>query len=127
MSEELGPRRFGHPHGEVFLGRDFSSTPDYSDEVAASIDGEVRHLLDGAHGVARTILAENRAALDALAAALIEHETLEADQVRDVLGSVVPWTHDRESGGSRPTAVATSDHPGPGRPPSGPIPNGRTT
>jgi cell division protease FtsH len=127
MSEELGPRRFGHPHGEVFLGRDFSSTPDYSDEVAASIDGEVRNLLDGAHGVARTILAENRVALDALAAALIVHETLEADQVRDVLGSVVPWTHDREPGGSRPSAVATSDHPGPGRPPSGPIPNGRTT
>jgi cell division protease FtsH len=127
MSEELGPRRFGHPHGEVFLGRDFSSTPDYSDEVAASIDGEVRNLLDGAHGVARTILAENRTALDALATALMEHETLEADQVRDVLGSVVPWTHDRESGGSRPTAVATSDHPGPGRPPRGPIPKGRTT
>jgi cell division protease FtsH len=127
MSEALGPRRFGHPDGEVFLGRDFSSTPDYSDEVAASIDGEVRVLLDGAHDVARTILAENRAALDALAAALIEHETLEADQVREVLVAVVPWTHDREPGGSRPTAVATSDHPGPGRPPSGPIPNGRTT
>jgi cell division protease FtsH len=111
----------------VFLGRDFSSTPDYSEEVAASIDDEVRVLIDGAHDVAQRILTENRAALDLLAAALIEHETLEADQVREVLGSVVPWTHDREPGGSRPTAVATSDHPGPGRPPGGPIPNGRNT
>ena len=42
MSDELGPMRFGHPQGEVFLGRDFTSTPDYSEEVAASIDAEVR-------------------------------------------------------------------------------------
>ena len=60
MSDALGPMRFGHPQGEVFLGRDFTSTPDYSDEVAASIDDEVRALIDGAHGVAREVLVENR-------------------------------------------------------------------
>ena len=53
MSDSLGPMRFGHPQGEVFLGRDFTSTPDYSDEVAASIDGEVRMLIDAAHTAAR--------------------------------------------------------------------------
>ena len=46
MSDALGPMRFGHPQGEVFLGRDFTSTPDYSDEVAARIDAEVRLLID---------------------------------------------------------------------------------
>ncbi len=54
MSDSLGPMRFGHPQGEVFLGRDFTSTPDYSEEVAASIDGEVRMLIDArAHGGSR--------------------------------------------------------------------------
>ena len=52
MSDSLGPMRFGHPQGEVFLGRDFTSTPDYSDEVAASIDAEVRMLIDSAHAAA---------------------------------------------------------------------------
>ena len=46
MSDSLGPMRFGHPQGEVFLGRDFTSTPDYSEEVAARIDAEVRTLID---------------------------------------------------------------------------------
>jgi cell division protease FtsH len=124
MSERLGPRRFGHPQGEVFLGRDFTSTPDYSDEIAASIDDEVRVLIDGAHEVARKILSENRVALDRLAGALIEHETLEAEPVRAVLGDVEPWTHPQEAAGNQPSAVATSDHtsPGPvlpGRPPTG--------
>jgi cell division protease FtsH len=127
MSERLGPRRFGHPEGEVFLGRDFTSTPDYSEEIAASIDDEVRVLIDGAHEVARKILSDNRVALDRLAGALIDHETLEADHVREVLGDVEPWTHPHEAGGTRPSAVATSDHTasGPGSP--GPPPNGRKT
>jgi cell division protease FtsH len=127
MSERLGPRRFGHPQGEVFLGRDFTSTPDYSEEIAASIDDEVRLLIDGAHEVARTILGDNRAALDRLAAALIEHETLEADHVLDVLGDVEPWTHPREAGGTRPSAVAASDHTSPGPVSPGPPPNGGKT
>jgi cell division protease FtsH len=127
MSERLGPRRFGHPQTEVFLGRDFTSTPDYSEEIAASIDDEVRVLIDGAHEVAHAILAENREALDHLAAALIEHETLEADDVRRVLGAVEPWTHRDAAGGSRPSAVATSDHPSSGPISQGQPPNGRTT
>ena len=132
MSERLGPRRFGHPEGEVFLGRDFSSRPDYSEEIAASIDDEVRVLIDGAHDVAQTILAENRVALDRLAAALIEHETLEADHVQVVLGDVALWTHPHDSGGARPAAVATSDHTGSRPGASGPSrpsspPTGRNT
>jgi cell division protease FtsH len=135
MSERLGPRRFGQPEGEVFLGRDFSSRPDYSEEIAASIDDEVRVLIDGAHEVAAAILAENRTALDRLAAALMEHETLEAEQVQALFGDVTHWTHPSDAGGSRPAAVATSDHTGtrpgasgtsgPARPTS--PPTGRTT
>jgi cell division protease FtsH len=111
MSEALGPMRFGHPHGEVFLGRDLQSTPDYSDEVASHIDGEVRRLVDGAHAVARDILVANRDVLDALAMALMQHETLEAGSVQEVLASARPWTGTRgdEVGGGRPSAVAASD------------------
>ncbi|MGZ4691838.1 MAG: ATP-dependent zinc metalloprotease FtsH [Acidimicrobiia bacterium] len=127
MSERLGPRRFGQPEGEVFLGRDFRSTPDYSEEIAASIDDEVRVLIDGAHDVASAILAENRVALDRLAAALIEHETLEADHVQSVLGDVQPWTHSADAGGGRPSAVATSDHTQAGPVPPSQAPNGRNT
>jgi cell division protease FtsH len=125
MSERLGPRRFGHPHGEVFLGRDFTSRPDYSEEIAASIDEEVRVLIDAAHDVARSILTDNRAALDRLAADLMEHETLEADQVVQALEDVTPWTHRHDVGGTRPSAVATNEHPSPGPVPPGRSPTGR--
>ncbi len=57
MSEKLGPRVFGHDHGQPFLGREFSSEPDYSDEIAREIDDEIRRIVEGAHQVARDILA----------------------------------------------------------------------
>jgi cell division protease FtsH len=110
MSDALGPMRLGRPEGEVFLGRDFTSTPDYSQEIAARIDAEVRRLLDAAHSVASSIVIDNRATLDRFAAALIEHETLDADQVEELLRDVQPWTRSPESGTGRPSAVATSDH-----------------
>ena len=69
MSDTIGPRTLGQKQGEVFLGRDWGSTPDYSDAVAFEIDTEVRLLIDEAHDVALDILTENRDKLDALAAA----------------------------------------------------------
>ncbi len=91
MSDELGPMRFGHPQGEVFLGRDLTTTPDYSNEVAARIDAEVRVLIDGAHDVASNVLTENRELLDRLAAELVEHETLEAEHVQELFREVRVW------------------------------------
>ncbi len=68
MSDTIGPRTLGQKQGgEVFLGRDWGSTPDYSDAVAFEIDQEVRQLIDEAHDVALDILVENREKLDALA------------------------------------------------------------
>jgi cell division protease FtsH len=86
--------RFGHPQGEVFLGRDFTSTPDYSDEVAATIDAEVRGLIDSAHGAARQVLDDNREILDRLAQELIREETLEAERVQELFAEVVMWRAD---------------------------------
>jgi cell division protease FtsH len=91
MSDSLGPMRFGHPQGEVFLGRDFSSTPDYSEAVAADIDGEVRALIEGAHRAASDVLMGNREILDRLADELITHETLEAERVQELFAEVTMW------------------------------------
>src|SRR6476646_6850531 len=110
MSEALGPLRFGQPQGEVFLGRDFNTTPDYSDEVAARIDDEVRGLVEGAHAVAREILETNRAVLDEMASELVDHETLEVERVQAIFSSVEPFTG---SGVGRPSAAAASDSSGP--------------
>jgi cell division protease FtsH len=109
MSESLGPMRFGQPQGEVFLGRDLGNSPDYSDEVAAGIDAEVRRLIESAHDVAREILEMNRAVLDRLAADLIEHETLETERVQQVFTNVRRWDGVGSDGAGRASAAAASD------------------
>jgi len=88
MSDLIGPQQLGQKNGEVFLGRDLGHQPNYSDEVAARIDGEVRKLIDEAHSEAAEILTENRKTLDKLAAALVEKETLDTAEVMEVLGVV---------------------------------------
>jgi cell division protease FtsH len=91
MSDALGPQQLGQNHGEVFLGRDIGHQPNYSDEVAARIDSEVRAFIDHAHDEARDILTTHRTALDALAKALMEKETLEGDDLAAILGKVGTW------------------------------------
>ncbi|MGZ5301119.1 MAG: ATP-dependent zinc metalloprotease FtsH [Actinomycetota bacterium] len=88
MSDTIGPRTLGQKQGEVFLGRDWGSTPDYSDAVAFEIDQEVRQLIDEAHDVALDILTENRTKLDALATQLLEKETLDREEVERFFGDV---------------------------------------
>jgi cell division protease FtsH len=81
MSDKLGPLTLGQKQGEVFLGRDFASHPDYSDQVAFEIDSEIRDLIDRAHDEALEILTAERGRLDVIAEALIEKETIEKDQL----------------------------------------------
>jgi cell division protease FtsH len=85
MSEKLGPRVFGHDHGQPFLGREFSAEPDYSDDVAREIDGEIRRIVEEAHQVARDILASHRTELDNTAEVLLRRETIEAEQFTRLL------------------------------------------
>ena len=91
MSDNLGPMKYGKSHGEVFLGRDFSSRQDYSDEVAAAIDDAVRALLGQAHDEAKRILTTHMDALHRLADRLLEVETLKAAEITDVLHDVPKW------------------------------------
>jgi cell division protease FtsH len=85
MSEKLGPRVFGHDHGQPFLGREFSSEPDYSDDVAREIDGEIRRIVEEAHQLARRILEEHRKQLDTTSEILLRRETIEREQFIDLL------------------------------------------
>jgi cell division protease FtsH len=93
MSDKLGPLRYGTPEGEVFLGRDYSRNRDLSNEVAAAVDEEVRFLITQAHDEARTILTTHEAALHRIAQALIDNETLGADEVAEVFHDVPKWEH----------------------------------
>ena len=92
MSTHLGPRKFGQDQGEVFLGRDYGATRDYSDELAARIDGEVAKLINGSHDTARAVLVTHRATLDALAGELIEKETVDDVDLARIFEGVEPWT-----------------------------------
>jgi cell division protease FtsH len=91
MSAVLGPRKFGQEQGEVFLGRDQGNQRDYSDDVAAQIDGEVNMLIEQAHDEAHAILIAHRATLDALADALIERETVDDSELAELFKDMEKW------------------------------------
>jgi cell division protease FtsH len=80
MSERLGPRVFGHDHSQPFLGREFSSEPDYSDEIAREIDDEIRRVVESAHQRAKDILTEHRETLNTVSEILVRRETIEKEE-----------------------------------------------
>src|ERR1700750_648949 len=85
MSEKMGMVEYGDHEDYVFLGRDISRARDYSEATAEEIDREVRKLLDEAYGVAKKVLSENRDKLDAIAKALLEFETLDGSQIKEII------------------------------------------
>ncbi|MDO8950204.1 MAG: ATP-dependent zinc metalloprotease FtsH [Actinomycetota bacterium] len=85
MSDKLGPMTLGEQEHEVFLGRDFSNTPNYSPEIAYEIDKEVRRLIDEAFDKAFKILTERRAQLDLMAEVLVERETVDKEELAALL------------------------------------------
>ncbi|MDP9292063.1 MAG: cell division protein FtsH, partial [Verrucomicrobiota bacterium] len=85
MSEKLGMVEYGEHEDYVFLGRDISRSRDYSEATAQEIDTEVRKLSDDAYARAREIIIKNREKLELIAKALLEYETLEGSQIRDII------------------------------------------
>jgi cell division protease FtsH len=85
MSDRLGPVALGRQNGNVFMGRDIASDRDFSNETAAAIDEEVRNYVDQAYSRAKKVLIDNRHILDRLAQMLMEKETVEADELQNVL------------------------------------------
>ena len=88
MSEKLGPMLYGKGSNEVFLGRDYGRQQDYSDEVASSIDDEVKGLLSDAHIIAGKILKKFKKQMEMMVKVLIEKETIDKDEVAKIFKSV---------------------------------------
>jgi cell division protease FtsH len=87
MSDRLGPVALGRQNGNVFLGREIASDRDFSDETAAAIDEEVRSLVEQAYRRAKDVLFNNRHILDRLAQMLIEKETVDSEELQDLLAN----------------------------------------
>ncbi|QIZ99868.1 MULTISPECIES: ATP-dependent zinc metalloprotease FtsH [unclassified Leifsonia] len=89
MSADIGSVKLGQANGEMFLGRDMGHQRDYSERIAEQVDAEVRTLIEKAHDEAWQVINENRAVLDRLAAALLEQETLDHNQIAEIFEDVV--------------------------------------
>ncbi|HJN36359.1 MAG TPA: cell division protein FtsH, partial [Prochlorococcaceae cyanobacterium Fu_MAG_50] len=85
MSDKIGPVALGRSQGGMFLGRDIASERDFSEDTAATIDDEVSGLVDMAYKRATKVLVDNRAVLDELADMLVEKETVDSQQLQDLL------------------------------------------
>ena len=142
MSTELGAQIFGKPNHEVFLGRDYGNTQDYSDETARRIDDEVARIMQQAHDRARNILMAHKDQMHLMASVLLERETVEDEACQALLDN--RWAeyvaHEQSEEGRRarhlaattvvnkpqqpakPDAPEISDRPAPPMPPEGGIP-----
>jgi cell division protease FtsH len=85
MSDRLGPIALGRSQGGMFLGRDIAAERDFSEDTAAAIDDEVGQLVAEAHRRATSVLSANRAVLDRLADLLVEKETVDAEELQELL------------------------------------------
>ncbi len=85
MSDRLGPVALGRQQGNMFLGRDIMSERDFSEETAAAIDEEVRKLVDVAYTRAKEVLVRNRHILDQIAQMLVDKETVDAEELQEIL------------------------------------------
>ncbi len=111
LSEKLGPLMYGEEDEEVFLGRSVTQHKNVSDETAHAIDEEVRSFIDRNYARAQTILTENLDKLHLMAEALIKYETIDADQIDDIMSGRKPrppkdWEDDSESGSGDSVEVA---------------------
>ncbi len=90
MSDALGTRVYGENQSEVFLGRDMMTHKNMSDSVAEQVDREIRRIIDEQYARARAIIEENRDKIEKMAKALIEWETLDAEQIDDIMAGKEP-------------------------------------
>lgn len=101
LSEKLGPLMYAEDEGEVFLGRGGGGqSASFSGETAKLIDSEVRSIIDQCYGTAKQILTDNRDKLDAMADALMKYETIDADQIDDIMAGRAPREPRDWEGGS---------------------------
>ncbi|MDH4391154.1 MAG: ATP-dependent zinc metalloprotease FtsH [Aquabacterium sp.] len=120
MTDELGPMVYAENEGEVFLGRSVTKTTSMSEETMRKVDAVIRRIIDEQYTVARKHIEDNQDKMHAMAKALLEWETIDADQIEDIMKGMPPrppkdWTPNPRTGGSGPAsgggAVATDSAP----------------
>ena len=90
MSERMGPMVYAENEGEVFLGRSVTKTTHMSEKTMQEVDAEVRRIIDEQYATARRLIEENRDKMEAMAHALLEWETIDADQIDDIMNGIAP-------------------------------------
>jgi cell division protease FtsH len=111
MSDALGPMVYGENEGEVFLGRSVTTHKNMSEATLQKVDQEIRRIIDQQYSLARKALEDNRDKVEAMAQALLEWETLDAEQIQDIMDGNAP----------RPPKPVTPNAP---RPPASPAAGG---
>jgi cell division protease FtsH len=114
LSERLGPLTYSEEDGEVFLGHSVTQHKNVSDETAHAIDGEIRSIIDRNYERAATILRENVDKLHLMAEALMKYETIDSDQIDDIMSGKVPrepqdWDDSQSNGSTRSATSTKSD------------------
>jgi cell division protease FtsH len=109
MSDALGPMVYAENEGEVFLGRSITKTTHVSEETMRKVDAEIRRIIDEQYGLARRLIEENRDKVEAMARALLEWETIDSEQIDDIINGKPP----------RPPKSSSSTPPAGGKSASG--------
>ncbi|GAB2182312.1 ATP-dependent zinc metalloprotease FtsH [Denitratisoma sp. agr-D3] len=118
MSDSLGPMVYGEEEGEIFLGRSVTTHKNMSEASLQKVDAEIRRILDEQYALARRLLEENRDKVEAMTAALLEWETIDADQINDIMDGKPP----RPPKPSSSLPKVTPENPSSGAEPSAPAP-----
>ena len=90
MSDALGPMVYGENEGEVFLGRSVTTHKNVSEATMQKVDAEIRRIIDEQYALARRLIEENRDKVEAMTKALLEWETLDAEQIDDIMDGKPP-------------------------------------
>jgi cell division protease FtsH len=120
MSDLLGPMVYAENEGEIFLGRSITKTTNMSEETMRKVDSEIRKIIDEQYARARSILEEHRDQVEAMAKALLEWETIDADQIDDIMAGRPPRPPKQSSSGGGSSGSSTGGVIAPAPQPAGP-------
>jgi len=109
MSDELGTMVYGENEGEVFLGRSVTTHKSVSEATMQKVDAEIRRIIDSQYRVARKLLEDNRDKVEVMTRALLEWETLDADQIGDIMSGKPPRPPKPTGSSQSPSKPASSD------------------
>lgn len=109
---DLGPMVYGENEGEVFLGRSVTTHKAVSEATMQKVDAEIRRIIDEQYALARRLLDENRDKVEAMTQALLEWETIDAEQINDIMAGKSPRPPQPPGSANTPSAPATEGAPG---------------